>query len=88
MNIAIDRFTESIYDLLAKANPFGFGKILFVVGNDFFQSDTPDSETTAGTRVDTETLNNSLMLTLGFIENGDLIEDERLLKLEFDIETE
>ena len=41
------------------------------------------------TRIETTQVNNSLTLNIGFIENGNPIEDERILKLEFDgIETE
>lgn len=38
------------------------------------------------TRIETEIVNNSLFVNIGFIELGDVIADERLLTLEFENE--
>ena len=55
MKIARVRFMDSIVDLLAKAKPHKATHCVFVTGNDFFQADNPQSETSKGTRVDTDT---------------------------------
>jgi len=54
IKIAKQRFDYGIEDLLNKAKPFGHSKCVFAVGNDFFQADTPDNQTTAGTQVDSD----------------------------------
>jgi len=54
IKIAKERFMESIVDLLNKAKPFKYSRILFPVGNDFFNADTPEDTTTHGTKVDTD----------------------------------
>jgi hypothetical protein len=50
--IATKRFIDAINTLLGRANGFNFEKILFIVGNDFFNSDTILNTTTAGTPQD------------------------------------
>jgi len=50
--IARKRFLESITTLLHRANGFDFNRILFPVGNDFFNSDNKNNTTTAGTPQD------------------------------------
>jgi len=53
--IAEKRFLDSVRDLVAKGSVFGFSRILFPVGSDFFHTDTPEGSTAAGTRVDVDT---------------------------------
>lgn len=50
--IAERRFTTAVEDLLAKAQPLPVEKILFVCGNDFFNTDHLGRTTTAGTPQD------------------------------------
>lgn len=50
--IASARFKYALGDLLKKAESSQYERILFPVGNDFFNSDTHVNTTTAGTRVD------------------------------------
>ena len=50
--IARERFIYSINDLLKKASGFNYSRILFPVGNDFFNSDTIFNTTTKGTQQD------------------------------------
>lgn len=50
--IASTRFNYALRDLLKKAESSQYEKILFIVGNDFFNSDTHTNTTTAGTRQD------------------------------------
>jgi len=50
--IARERFLGSIETLLRRASAFEFSRILFPVGNDFFNSDTILNTTTAGTPQD------------------------------------
>ena len=50
--IARARFLEAIEKLLKRAAPFNISKILFPVGNDFFNSDTILNTTTKGTPQD------------------------------------
>lgn len=50
--IARSRFLYSIETLLKHASGFQFSKILFPVGNDFFNSDTLENTTTKGTQQD------------------------------------
>lgn len=48
VKIARKRFLTSIQKLLKGANGFNFDRILFPVGNDFFNSDTMENTTTKG----------------------------------------
>ncbi len=50
--IASDRFNYVLHKLVERAMPFGFERILFTVGNDFFNSDGHLNQTTLGTRQD------------------------------------
>lgn len=50
--IARERFMSSIETLLARASGFNYERILFPVGNDFFNSDTIFNTTTKGTPQD------------------------------------
>ncbi len=50
--IARTRFLNAIQDLLQIANKFSYSRILFPVGNDFFNSDTIFNTTTQGTQQD------------------------------------
>lgn len=50
--IAKDRFLTAIKTLLYRANGFYFNRILFPVGNDFFNSDNLNNTTTHGTPQD------------------------------------
>lgn len=52
VKIARSRFLTSIETLLKRANGFNYERILFPVGNDFFNSDTMDNTTTKGTPQD------------------------------------
>ena len=54
IKIAETRFMDSISDLLKKAKPFSYSRILFPVGNDFFNADTTEDTTTLGTKVDSD----------------------------------
>jgi len=52
VKIARQRFLGSIEKLLQNASGFNFNRILFPVGNDFFNSDTMENTTTKGTPQD------------------------------------
>lgn len=52
VKIARERFLNAITDLLKTANRFEYSRILFPVGNDFFNSDTIYNTTTQGTQQD------------------------------------
>jgi len=52
VKIASKRFMDAIETLLHRASGFNYERILFPVGNDFFNSDTILNTTTAGTFVD------------------------------------
>ena len=52
VKIARQRFLESIKTLLQHASGFNYERILFPVGNDFFNSDTMENTTTKGTPQD------------------------------------
>lgn len=52
VKIARKRFLGSIGKLLARASGFNYNKILFPIGNDFFNSDTMENTTTKGTPQD------------------------------------
>lgn len=54
IKIASERFRYANNDLLIKTNAFPCCKILYPIGNDFFQTDTINNTTTAGTQVDTD----------------------------------
>lgn len=54
IKIASKRFLSAAKYLIDKANEVGFSKILFPLGNDFFQFDSMNSETTRGTKVDSD----------------------------------
>ena len=48
--IATARFKELIHDIIAKSPHKQYGKIYFISGNDFFNTDTVTNTTTAGTQ--------------------------------------
>jgi hypothetical protein len=52
LKIASERLRDGVSGLLAKAKPFGISKIVFVIGNDILNSDTPRGTTTSGTPQD------------------------------------
>ena len=52
VKIARKRFLGSIEKLLRRASGFNYNRILFPVGNDFFNSDTMENTTTKGTPQD------------------------------------
>ena len=52
VKIARQRFLSSIEKLINRASGFNYSKILFPVGNDFFNSDTMENTTTKGTPQD------------------------------------
>lgn len=52
--IAEQRFLDAITDLISKAKGFNVERILFPIGNDFFNSDTKTNTTTNGTPQDEE----------------------------------
>jgi len=52
VKIARQRFLTSIKKLLQRAEGFNYNRILFPVGNDFFNSDTMENTTTKGTPQD------------------------------------
>lgn len=52
--IARERFIEAINNILHRASGFEFNRIVFPVGNDFFNSDNILSTTTSGTFVDND----------------------------------
>jgi hypothetical protein len=49
-HMAYDRFMYALKQLVHRATSEGFSKVIFPIGNDFFNSDTIWNETTAGTR--------------------------------------
>jgi len=51
VKIAIATFERALDALVARTAMYKVEEILFVVGNDLFNSDTPENETTAGTAV-------------------------------------
>jgi hypothetical protein len=55
IKIASKRFNEAIQGSIQRVSGSDFEKILFVVGNDFFNSDTITNTTTAGTIQDEDT---------------------------------
>lgn len=54
LSIATKSFREAFDDCLVKTSGFHLGKALLPVGNDLLQTDNLRSETTAGTRVDSD----------------------------------
>lgn len=54
MKIASSRFRKAVLEIVSRAKDVGFSKIIFPLGNDFFQYDNPANETTRGTRVDSD----------------------------------
>jgi hypothetical protein len=52
IKIASRRFNQALHDLIERAGKDNFSRILFVVGNDFFNSDNHINTTTEGTRQD------------------------------------
>lgn len=52
--IARDLYREAREGLLARMNPYKFDQILYVVGNDMLNSDSPSGTTTQGTHVDND----------------------------------
>lgn len=54
LKIAEQMFRDAVIDLLSKARHYKFEEILFVVGNDLFNSDNRNNQTTAGTPQTTE----------------------------------
>jgi hypothetical protein len=52
--IATNRYRQALTALLARSASYKLDKILFVVGNDFFNADTLNGTTTAGTIVTTD----------------------------------
>ena len=52
VKIARQRFLTSIKKLLQRAQGFNYNRILFPIGNDFFNSDTMENTTTKGTPQD------------------------------------
>ena len=49
IKIATRRFKQAIEKAIQRASGNDFNRILFIVGNDFFNSDTKDNTTTSGT---------------------------------------
>lgn len=56
VEIAEKRFLTSVQTFIERAKGFGFNRILFPVGNDFFNSDGMGNSTTAGTPQDNQLL--------------------------------
>jgi len=54
IKIAVNRFREAVVNIVTRAQKEGFYKIIFPLGNDFFQYDNIQNETTKGTRVDSD----------------------------------
>lgn len=56
-DVAIARgiFNEAIPALLSRVEPYRFGSLLFVVGNDVVQTDNSENATYSGTQVDSDT---------------------------------
>lgn len=67
-DLAEEMFWNALEDLLAKASGCRFEKILFVAGNDFFNTDALGRTTTAGTPQD-----DGLPWKQGFIRGRDLL---------------
>lgn len=54
ISIAAKRFLSAVKDIVNKANNVGIDKIIFPIGNDFFQFDDDESKTTKKTQVDSD----------------------------------
>jgi hypothetical protein len=54
VKIAIATFNRALDGLIERTKNYAFSKILFVAGNDLFNSDNEDNTTTGGTQVDTD----------------------------------
>ena len=54
VNIACDLYREAAYSLVNRVNPEEVDKIVFLIGSDFFNTDTIDDTTTAGTRQESD----------------------------------
>ena len=52
--IAEQRFLQIINDIIERTKHYNFEKIIFPIGQDFFQFNSIESETVAGTRVDSD----------------------------------
>ena len=70
LNIAKKAYGEAVADLMAKAPIHRLKEVILIVGSDFFQVDTPNNTTTAGTSVDADT-----RWTKAFSEGCDLLTD-------------
>src|SRR5690606_36994603 len=57
IRIAESRFRTALEDLITKASGYSTGRILFIIGNDFFNSDRnyPFTSTTSGTPQEDDT---------------------------------
>lgn len=55
VSIARRIFEEAMPTLLSRVEPYRFGKVLFVVGNDVFHTDNTGNTTYAGTQLDSDT---------------------------------
>jgi hypothetical protein len=53
--IAKNIFQEAVPTLMSRVDPYKFGEILFVVGNDVFHTDNSNNTTYAGTQLDGDT---------------------------------
>jgi hypothetical protein len=54
IKIAADLFNQALESLIARTSAFGFDRVVFPVGNDFFHTDTKQNTTTSGTQLDTD----------------------------------
>lgn len=68
IKIAKKYYEESIDDLMNKVSGKKIEKVVLIVGSDFFQADTPNSTTTKGTFVDSDS-----RWTKAFSEGADLM---------------
>ena len=55
VSIAKNIFNEAVPTLISRVEPYKFGQILFVVGNDVFHTDNSNNTTYAGTQLDGDT---------------------------------
>lgn len=55
VSIAKNIWEEAVPSLVSKVEPYKFGSILFVVGNDVFHTDNTGNTTFAGTQLDSDT---------------------------------
>jgi len=54
IKIGVKRYKTAVKNLVERAHAVGISKIIFPVGNDYFQVDNDDSSTSKGTRVDSD----------------------------------